>query len=133
MKANDPHPQNPKNAAKKKPISEEKGFTRGNDVWSYAKMNRDQTITYVLLVLGLLLLLFVNGFLGGLIIGMVAGYYFASEIISYIRNIGHIVKGQDQLRYIVITAVLLGLFISAPSIFIGALIVAAFKNALIGR
>jgi hypothetical protein len=70
--------------------------------------------------------------LGGLLIGMVAGYYFSSEIIYYIRNIGQIIGGQDQLRYVVLTALLLGLFIAAPGIFIGAAIVATFKQVMFG-
>ena len=103
---------------------------KGGDIFNYARSNKEQTITYILLAIGLLCLLFLNNLFGGLIIGMVAGYYFAEEIIYYIRNIGQVVKGQDQVRYIVLTALLLGLFIAAPGIFIGALIVAAFKKVL---
>lgn len=100
--------------------------------YDYATSNKEQTVTYILLVLGLLFLLFFNNLLGGLIIGMVAGYYFAAEIVYYIRNMGQIVGGHDHLRYVVLTALLLGLFIAAPGIFIGAAIVAAFKQVLAG-
>lgn len=107
-------------------------YKKGDDIFAYAKSNKEQAIAYVLLALGLLFLLFFNNLLGGLIIGMVAGYCFAREIIYYLRNIGQVIGGQDQLRYVVLTAVILGLFIEAPGIFIGALIVAAFKNAMCG-
>ena len=103
-----------------------------DDIYDYAKTNKEQTIAYILLVLGLLFLLFFNNMLGGLLIGMVAGYYFSSEIFYYIRNIGQIIGGQDQLRYVVLTALLLGLFIAAPGIFIGAAIVAIFKQVMFG-
>ena len=103
---------------------------KGEDLFAYAKSNKEQTLAYVLLGLGLLFLLFFNNLLGGLIIGMVAGYYFDAEIVYYIRNIGQIIGGQDQLRYVVLTSILLGLFIAAPGIFIGALIVATFKQVL---
>jgi hypothetical protein len=103
-----------------------------DELYDYARSNKEQTITYILLALGLLFLLFFNNLLGGLIIGMVAGYYFAAEIVYYIRNIGQIIGGQDQLRYVVLTALLLGLFIAAPGIFIGAAIVAAFKQVMAG-
>jgi hypothetical protein len=89
-------------------------------------------IVYILLALGLLILLFVNNLLGGLMIGMVSGYYFAEEIVYYVRNLGQIVKGQDHLRYVISAAVLLGLFIAAPGIFIGAIIVATFKQVMAG-
>jgi hypothetical protein len=102
------------------------------DFYNYMASNREQTITYVLLILGLILILFANGLLGGLIIGMVAGYYFAPEIIYYIRNLGQIIGGRDQLRYIVLAALALGLFIAAPGIFIGAIIVATFKQVMAG-
>lgn len=106
-----------------------------DELYEYATSNRAETLTYVtyaLLIIGLILLLFFSNLLGGLIIGMIAGYYFASEIIYYIRNMGQIVSGQDQLRYVVLTAVLIGLFIAAPGIFLGAAIVAAFKQVLAG-
>jgi hypothetical protein len=102
------------------------------ELYDYAQTNKEQTIAYILLALGLLFLLFFNNMLGGLLIGMVAGYYFSSEIFYYIRNIGQIIGGQDQLRYVVLTALLLGLFIAAPGIFIGAAIVATFKQVMFG-
>lgn len=100
-----------------------------DELYNYAQNNKEQTVIYVLLIVGLLVLFF-NNMLGGLIVGMVAGYYFAPEIIYYIRNLGQIVSGQDQVRYVTLTALLLGLFISAPGIFIGAAIVAAFKQVI---
>lgn len=109
----------------------QKGETmKKNHLLNFAKTNKEQAIAYVILALGLLFLLFYNNLLGGLLIGMVAGYYFSNEIIYYIRNIAQIVGGQNQLRYVILTAVILGLFIAAPGIFIGALIVAVFKNVI---
>lgn len=105
--------------------------TKG-DFFNYMASNREQAITYILLVLGILLIIFTNGLLGGLIIGMVAGYYFDQEIIYYIRNLGQIAGGQNQIRYIVLAALALGLFIAAPGIFIGAIIVATFKQVMAG-
>ncbi|WP_068468563.1 hypothetical protein [Candidatus Protochlamydia phocaeensis] len=103
-----------------------------DDLYQYARNNKEHTITYILLILGLLLLFFDN-LLGGLILGMVAGYHFAYEIIYYLRNIGQVFTGQDQLRYVVLTGLLLGLFIAAPGIFVGAIIVAAFKQVMQGK
>lgn len=102
------------------------------DVFNYMTINREQTIIYILLILGLILILFASTLLGGLIIGMVAGYYFAADIIHYLRNIGQIAGGQNQLRYVVLAALGLGLFIAAPGIFIGAIVVATFKQVLAG-
>lgn len=106
--------------------------TKIDDLYTYAKSNKEQTIAYILLALGLILLLLFNNLLGGLIIGMVAGYYFAPEIIHYLRNIGQVIGGQDQLRYVILTALLLAFFITAPGIFIGAIIVAVFRQVMQG-
>lgn len=131
MNKNDPQsPKEPKGPQDKNQNGGDN--KKGEDIFAFAKSNKEQTIAYILLAFGLLFLLFFNNLLGGLIIGMVAGYYFSNEIIYYIRNIGQVVGGQDQLRYVVLTAVLLGLFIAAPGIFIGALIVAAFKKVMSG-
>ncbi len=110
------------------------GDTKKNidDLYKYAKYNKSQTITYVLLALGLLILFF-DSVIGGLLIGGVAGYHFSGEIIYYIRNIGQIAGGQEHLRYITLTILLLGIFIAAPGFFIGAAIVAAFKQVFFSR
>lgn len=126
-------------ARKERPFEEKRQTTNSaggpekrGDFYSYATSNKEQTITYILLILGLLILLFINALFGGLMLGMVAGYYFSSEIIHYIRNIGQVVEGPDQPRYIVLAALLLGLLILAPGIFIGAIIIATFKQVMAG-
>lgn len=105
---------------------------RMDELYRYAVSDKVQTITYILLILGLLLMIFYNNLLGGLIIGMVTGFYFASEIIYAIRNVGQVIGRQDYVRYIVLAAFFLGLFIAAPGIFIGSIIVAAFKQLIEG-
>lgn len=100
--------------------------------YTYTMSNKEHIITYILLILGLITLLFFSNLLGGLILGMVAGFYFASDIVYYIRNLGQVIGGQDHLRYIVLTSILLGLFIAVPGIFIGAIIVATFKQVMAG-
>jgi len=100
------------------------------DLNNYMTTNREQLFIYILLALGLILTLFTSSLLGTLIIGLVAGYYFASQIIYFVRNLGQMVGGQDQLHYVVLAAIALALFIEAPGIFIGAIIVATFKQVL---
>lgn len=102
---------------------------KDSELYSYAASNKEQTITYILLAIGIILL-FVNSLLGGLIVGAVAGYHFSGPVAFYLRNLNKLFEGQDQLRYIVLTGLLVGLFIAAPGIFIGAVIVAVFKEVL---
>lgn len=105
---------------------------RVGEFYDLAKQNKERALTYALIILGLIILFF-NNLVGGLIIGMVAGYYFAPEITSYIRNLSHIISGHDNLRYVALTGLLLGLLIAAPGIFIGAAIVAAFKQVIFDK
>lgn len=98
-----------------------------DDMYRYAVSNKEKTTTYILLVLGLLILLFINDVLGGLIIGLVAGYYFSNEIVAYIRGLPQFFEGQDQVRYAVLGALIIGLLIEAPGILIGAAVIAAFR------
>jgi hypothetical protein len=102
------------------------------DLYHYAKSNKEQTITYILLVLGLLAMLLFDTLFGGLIIGMVAGYYFSHEIINYLRNFNQIFSEGNRLRSVVLAALLLAFFVAAPGVFIGAGIVALFKQVVQG-
>lgn len=104
---------------------------KNTEFFRYASTNKEQTLTYILLALGIILLFADNLYLlGGLLIGGIAGYHFAPEIIYYLKNMGQIFAGQNRLRYIVLTVLLLGLFIAAPGIFVGAAVVAAFTQVL---
>lgn len=106
--------------------------TNEEGILGYATNNKEQIATYALLVVGLIILVF-NNLIGGLIIGMVAGYYFSGEIVYFLQHLKNFFDGQDHLRYLSLTALLLGLFIAAPGIFIGAAIVAAFKQLFLGK
>jgi hypothetical protein len=102
------------------------------DIFQNSLDGRTQSLTYVILIIGLILMFF-NSLIGGLLLGMVAGYHFAKEIFYYVRHLDHLFIGQDKLRYITFTALLLGLFIVAPGIFVGAALVAAFKQVVLTK
>ncbi|MBA2368505.1 MAG: hypothetical protein H0V82_05715 [Candidatus Protochlamydia sp.] len=103
-----------------------------DDIYVYAKDNKEQTITYTLLVVGLLLMLLAYpSIFGQLIVGLVAGYHYANAIMSYLRRIGYLFSGPEQLTNIVLTALVIALFISAPGIVIGALVAVGCKEAFI--
>lgn len=105
-----------------------------DDIYLYAKNNKEETLTYVFLAVGLLLMLFnYKSTLGELIVGLVAGYHFAAQIMPYLRRIGYLFSGPEQLRNIVLTALLIGLFISAPGIVIGALVATGCKEAFLTK
>lgn len=117
---------------KEKKSSKMKSQNKIEDFYQYAGSDKGPTITYILLGLGLLTLLFLNSLLGELIIGMVAGYYFSSDIVYYIRNLGQMIGSLNQLRPVVLATTLFTLFLVAPGVFIGAVIVAIFKEVIAG-
>lgn len=110
-------------------MKEAVGNIKESELYTYVASNKEQTITYTLLALGIIFL-FINSLLGGLIVGGIAGYYFSESVVYYIRNLNKLYDGNDQLRYIVLTGLIIGLIIAAPGIFIGAVVVAVFKEVL---
>lgn len=106
---------------------------KSNDFAIYVKQNKEAVATYALLLIGMLLLVFDAFLLGSLIIGLVAGYHFSYEIVFYLRNLTQIFVGQEQVRYIVLTAVIVALFIAIPGIFIGALVAAVLRQVILGN
>lgn len=151
-----PNPQSPQNSNKPSKIPEEKKFEsdqngrsthetktdktsngtknsgKESNLFLNIPSNIEQIVVYVLLIISLFIILFFSSLIGGLILGIVAGYYFASEIVYYLRHLTEIPKSVDQFRFLVLIAVLLGLFIALPGLFIGAVVIATFKQVITG-
>lgn len=106
------------------------------DLLNYFKTHSRETIAYVLLVLGLLLL-FSEPVYGGLIVGIVAGIYFGDEIIDYIKNWKTNINSRDNYpevaRHLILGGLAIAFFISAPAIFLGAAISLGIKQMFIGQ
>jgi ABC-type multidrug transport system fused ATPase/permease subunit len=94
---------------------------RVENLFSYAKGNTRDTIAYILLIIGIILLFFQPHY-GGLIIGIISGLYFSNEIIYIAGHFNDLIEEQGMVRVLVISALLAGLFIMAPAIFLGAAI-----------
>lgn len=92
----------------------------------FSSSNARDVVAYVLLALGIILLFF-QPIYGGLLIGLVAGVYFSSEVLTIIRNIEGFIDREGVARSLVLAGLLLGFLISAPAIFVGAAIVIAIK------
>ncbi len=102
---------------------------RTDEFYHYATKNKGPLTTYILLALGIILV-FINSFLGSLLIGGITGYYFTSEMISSLRNFTSFTSNPDeQVRYVTLAALCLALLIEAPGIVIGAIIGAILHQA----
>ncbi len=102
-----------------------------NDLLNYFKIHMRETITYVLLVLGIVLLFF-DQLYGGVIVGLIAGIYFGYEIVTYIKSWASATDSRKVARNLIIAGIALALFISAPAIFLGAAIAIAVKQLFVG-
>lgn len=95
----------------------------------YATANTRDTISYVLLIIGIILMFF-HSFYGGALIGLIAGFYFSSEIMAIIKHGNDLVEEQGIVKSLIAGGLLLALFISAPAIFIGAALAVAIRQIL---
>ena len=124
------------NPEKKGPIKidkseEESDFTEKKDekiqgLFNFAKTNTKDAIAYIVLIIGIILLFF-ERFSGELLIGVVFGLYYSTEIQSLFRNFNEFIEEQGIVRGIVLGVTALALFISAPGIFIGAILAVIIK------
>lgn len=101
-------------------------------LYQYASANTRDTIAYIILILGLILVFFYS-FWGGLLVGLVAGIYFSDEINYIIKNVNQIIEQQGMVRSLVLGGTLLALFILAPSVFVGIAIAVALKMLIIPK
>lgn len=93
---------------------------------SAATSTRD-IISYILLIFAIISLFFAP-FYGGILVGLIFGFYFSSEILAFIKNLNSWIDEQGMVRSLVASGLLLSLFISAPAIFVGAAIALAIRQ-----
>jgi len=102
---------------------------RPDDLFSYARSNPRDTIAYVLLIVGIILL-FSGGyfFWGGVLIGLVLGFYFGQDLMDLFKNSNEIAERIGFVKLLVVAAVVLAFFVAAPGIYIGAAIALGVKQ-----
>lgn len=93
---------------------------------SYARDNVRDTVAYIVLIVGLILLFF-QPFYGGMLIGLVVGLFFTSEINALFRNVNEIIEKEGMVRSLILGALVLAVFISAPAILIGIAVAVALR------
>lgn len=111
--------------------SPHKKDNNSHDLLSYFKQHMRETITYILLVLGIVLLFF-DQLYGGILVGLITGIYFGEEIVGYIKGWSSATDSKKVARNLIIAGIALALFISAPAIFLGAAVAIAVKQLFVG-
>lgn len=116
-----------KEPLKDKVVSKSSDFM--NSLRTYASNINRETVVYILLAIGLVLLL-VMPLLGQVIIGLIAGFTFADEIIATTMGLKETIERDAVLRGVVLGVVLLAFFIEAPALVIGGAIAVALKQVV---
>lgn len=102
---------------------------RPDDLFSYARNNPRDTVAYFLLIIGIILLLSGGYFFwGGVMIGLVLGFYFGQELMDLFKNSNEIAERIGFVKLLVLASVALAFFIAAPGIYIGAAIALGVKQ-----
>jgi hypothetical protein len=100
-----------------------------NRLMDQATENTRDTVSYVILIVGIVLLFF-NPIYGGVLVGLVSGFYFAPEIISFWQNINDFVEDAGIVKSLIGLGFLLALFISAPALFIALIFAVIVRQVL---
>jgi hypothetical protein len=123
-------------AAKKKPdefgnlrfSKQAKNETPSGDIITFMKENTKDTIAYVLLIAGIMMMFFDNvAIYGGLVVGVIFGLYFAKELAYLVTNATNLIEQEGTPKSLMFGALLLIFLIKAPFVFIGAALVAVLK------
>lgn len=128
----EPQPKKDENGFKEKLASSLDSIKKNEkfeDLYGFARNNTRDTIAYILMIIGIVLLLF-HPFYGGLLIGLLGGFYFASEIVHLFQNAAHVIDDYGLVRSLMAGGVVVGFFICAPAIFIGIAIAVALKQII---
>ncbi|MFQ5730229.1 MAG: hypothetical protein ACE5GN_07700 [Waddliaceae bacterium] len=96
---------------------------------SYVQTHIQDTVAYVLMILGIVWMFF-QSFYGGILVGLVGCFYFSKEIHEFIKSFNELVEKEGLAKSIILGGAGLALFVSAPGIFIGAAIMLGLKIML---
>lgn len=96
---------------------------------NYATANTRDTISYIALIIGIVLLFF-NLFYGSALVGFIGGLYFSAELIAFVKNFSALVDDQGIVRSLIAGGVILTLFICAPGLYIGVALAVATRQVL---
>jgi hypothetical protein len=105
-------PEDPTPRKKIEPRIALKKGTKADDLLGFAKENTKDTIAYIFLIVGFLLLFF-EPLYGGTILGVLLGLYFTVEFVDFWKNANEWIEEWGMVKTLVLAAVLLSFFVSS--------------------
>ena len=135
MSSNEPSQKNEESGSKdtfKETLENLKKPENYENLVSFAKSNTQDTIAFVLMVIGIMWIFLGGGIYAGILVGLVAGYYFADEIIRHVRSANDTIQEIGMTRALIFGGLLIAFFVATPGIFIGAAVAAGLKQIIKG-
>lgn len=128
-----PSPQNEQKGQKNSP--QKSAGSNKEDLIDYFKTHIRESISYIILILGIILLFF-DRLYGGLLVGIVTGVYFGDDIVNYIKTLKQtfdkLSSSSDIAKHLITLGIAFAFLIAAPGIFLGAAIAIAIKMLFVG-
>lgn len=88
-----------------------KKASKADDLIGFAKENTKDTVAYIFLIVGFLLLFF-EPLYGGTILGILLGLYFTNELVSFWKNSSQWIEEWGMVKTLVLAGILLSFFVS---------------------
>ena len=101
----------------------------------YLKNHTRETVAYVLLIVGIILMALNESIYGGMLVGLVTGIYFGDDIVNYIKQwkMSSPNQSQDLAKHIISLGIAIAFFIVAPAIYLGAAVSIGIKQLFINQ
>lgn len=111
--------------------TEEKRKDKFESLLDFAKENTRDTIAYIVLIIGILLMFFNStSVYGSLCVGVIFAIYFIQELCALYNNAHTLIEEHGLVKSFVFGGTMLSLFFRAPFLFIGIALVVAIKMLL---
>jgi hypothetical protein len=103
------------------PISSDAQESQGyNALIDYIKSNTRDTLAYIFMIVGLLLLLFdAYSTYGAFLVGLIFALYFANELVFIANNVKDLIEEYGVVKSLILAGTLLALLIKIPFLIFG--------------
>ena len=90
-------------------------------VMAFSKSHKLDAAAFVVMVFGFLATVtMINPTIGASIVGIITGFYFGGEILSYLKNLNTHIEREGIFKSLILGVAVLSLFVTLPYFFIGA-------------
>lgn len=98
---------------------------------SFAKSNTQDTLAYIGLFVGILMLLFGSP-IGSILIGVIAGIYFSQPLLDWLTGFKNYLNTEGLGKTLVLLATAFALLVAAPYLFLGGAVATGIRYLVSG-